>query len=306
METDVSSRRPDIYSRVTNEIVHAIELGVSKYEMPWHRPAGAGLPRNPVTRNAYRGVNTVSLWSTGRVNGYVSPYWASYLQWKTLGAQVKQGERGSPVVFYKSAEITDKNQNDDGDENERSRAVLRHSTVFNSEQVEGWSALTVHHITGESALYLVDTFINGLQSDIRYGSDSAYYIPSTDRICMPNRGDFVDTGSGSSVEGFYAVLLHEHVHWSGHPKRLKRDLSGRFGSNAYAMEELVAELGAAFLCATLGISSSPRPDHAAYIESWLRVLKQNKSAIFVAASAASVASQFLYALVVKNGEEVST
>lgn len=304
MEARNGDRRVDIYSRVTDDIVRAIELGASRYEMPWHQHASAGVPRNPVTGNVYRGINTVSLWSSGRVRGYASPYWASYQQWHTLGAQVRHGERGSLVVFYRSTTRTVDNENDGEVEPGRSRAVLRYSAVFNSEQVEGWSSPTVNPDTGEGTLYVVDAFIKALGSDIRYGGDSAYYSPLGDRIYMPHRGDFVDTNAGSAAGGFYAVLLHEHVHWSGHATRLKRDLSGRFGSNAYAMEELVADLGAAFLCATFGISSSPRPDHASYIASWLKVLKQQKSAIFVAANAASVASQFLEGLAIKNCEEI--
>ena len=120
---------------------------------------------------------------------------------------------------------------------------------------------------------------------------------------MPNQSVFRDTKSGSAVEGYYAVLFHEHVHWSGHPSRLNRDLSGRFGSSAYAIEELVAELGASFLCATLGINTYPRSDHAAYIASWLKVLKEHKTAIFAASSAASAASLYLESLVTESSIE---
>ena len=139
----------------------------------------------------------------------------------------------------------------------------------------------------------VKAFIAGLGSDIRYGSDSACYNRRLDRIFMPSIAEFHDTKFGNAEENFFMVLLHEHIHWYGHELRLNRDLSGRFGSEAYAMEELVAELGSAYLCASLGINTQPRPDHASYISSWLKVLKGDKKAIFAMSSLASEASRFL-------------
>ena len=303
MEDEDVCKKADIYTRVTDAIVRAIELGVSSCEMPWHKPAGAGLPRNPVTGNVYHGVNTVALWAEGRIHGYALPYWATYRQWLALGAHVRKGEHGSVVVFYKRHE-KDEVEDDETAKQDRPKFLLRHSTVFNGEQVEDWSNHAAEQRSDIGLLDQVETFVRALAADIHYGSDSAYYSPAFDRICMPNRGSFVDTTSRNAMEGFYAVLLHEHIHWSGNEKRLKRDLSGRFGSDAYAMEELVAELGAAFLCATLGISSQPRPDHAKYIATWLDVLRQNKRAIFTAASAASVASRFLDELFVQNNAGV--
>lgn len=303
MNSTQASNRSDIHARVTDEIVQAIETRVSVFEMPWHKRAHAGLPRNPATGNVYRGVNTLVLWVAGQRNGYASSYWASYRQWQSLGAQVRKEERGSVVVFYKREEKTTDNSSEDTDEPEKTRAVLRHSFVFNSDQVDGWSSQESPHEVDDCTLSAIDEFVDALPSDIRYGSDSAYYNLTLDRVFMPHRANFHDTKSGRAIDGFYAVLLHEHIHWSGHPSRLKRDLSGRFGSSAYAMEELIAELGAAFLCASLGISTYPRPDHAAYIASWLRVLKEQKTAIFVAASAASVASQFLESLSTKSSIE---
>lgn len=285
----------DVHAKITDEIVQAIEAGASEFEMPWHGCSRGGFPRNPATGNMYSGINTLTLWVAGQSNGFASSRWASYLQWKKLGAQVRKGEKGSLVVFYKRLDgEEDKPLNlENEDQPEKIRMVARYSQVFNSDQVDGWedntSRLEDNHVTLNS----VEAFIDGLGSDIHYGSNSAYYKPALDRIFMPNITKFRDTKFGCAEENFYMVLLHEHIHWTGHKSRLNRNLSERFGTEAYAMEELVAELGSAYLCASLGINTQPRPDHASYISSWLKALKGDKKAIFAMSSLASKASQFL-------------
>lgn len=291
METNCSFKKSDIYARVTDEIVRAIEAGVKDFEMPWHQRAGAGLPRNASTGNFYRGVNTVALWASGQVRGYGLPYWATFLQWEKLGAKIRRGEKASVVVFYKREESpTDDEDREDARE---PRRILRGSFVFNAEQVDGWSYPEAPYEDRTEKLQKVDRFIESLGADIHYGSDMAYYSRKFDRIHMPDRREFIDRATRTATEGFYSVLLHEHVHWTGHSQRLNRDLSGRFGDSAYAMEELVAELGAAFLCGELAISVHPRQDHAAYVANWLVVLRQQKTAIFTAASTATAACRFL-------------
>jgi len=291
MKTNGSCKKADIYARVTDEIVRAIEAGVKDYEMPWHQRAGAGLPRNASTGNFYRGVNTVALWASGQVRGYGLPYWATFLQWEKLGAKIRRGEKASVVVFYKREEspIDD----EDRESARGTQSILRGSFVFNAEQVDGWSYPGPTYEDQTENLQKVDSFIESLGADIRYGGEAAGYNMTLDRIRMPERRRFAGTDTTTATEAFYSVILHEHVHWSGHPMRLNRDLSGRFGTSAYAMEELVAELGAAFLCADLGISVYPRPDHAAYVASWLQVLRQQKTAIFTAASSSTAACRFL-------------
>ncbi|MBI2755071.1 MAG: DUF1738 domain-containing protein [Betaproteobacteria bacterium] len=291
METDGSFKKSDICARVTEEIIRAIEAGVKDYEMPWHRRAGAGLPKNASTGNFYRGVNTVALWATGQLRGYALPYWATFRQWKKLGARIRRREKASVVIFYKREESpTDDENREDARE---PRSILRGSFVFNAEQVDGWSYPESPYEDRTEKLKKVDSFIESLGADIHYGSDMAYYNKRFDRIHMPDRRDFIDKGTRTATEGFYSVLLHEHIHWTGHSKRLDRDLRGRFGDSSYAMEELVAELGAAFLCAELGISVHPRQDHAAYVTSWLVVLRQQKTAIVTAASTATSACRYL-------------
>ena len=280
-----------IYTRITDEIVRAIEAGVESHVMPWHGKADGGLPTNVVRKRCYQGVNVLMLWCVGMRRGYVSTVWGTYRQWQSLGAQVKKDERGTSVVFYTK---TEEPQAEDAT---KAKVLLKYSAVFNAEQVEGWTDETVpHNLVESDRLDLVDSFIETIGAEIRYGSDSAHYTPSLDRIFMPHRSQFVSTSAGSAIEGFYATLLHEHIHWTGHVTRQARDLGGRFGTEGYAMEELVAELGAAFLCATLGISTTPRPDHASYIASWLTVLKRETSAVFVAARLATRASTYLHEL----------
>lgn len=288
METDSSFSRLDVYARVTDEIIKAIEAGAGEYRMPWHH--GSHLPRNAGTKLPYRGVNLIALGSAARVRGFQSSYWATYRQWNKLGAQVRRGEKASVIVFFKREEA---DHNEEGADEERNRVVMRGSFVFNANQVDGWreeeepQGGTIEH------LEVVETFVGSLGATIRYGGSAAYYHKPLDQIHMPERQQFVGTSARTAAEAFYSVLLHELTHWSGHLKRLNRDLSGRFGTSAYAMEELVAELGAAFLCADLGISVHPRRDHAAYVASWLVVLRQQKSAIVSAAGTATTACRYL-------------
>ncbi len=291
METSSSLPRVDIYARVTSQIIEAIEAGVGEYQMPWHQ-GSAGFPRNAITRNPYRGVNTLALWSASRIRGYTSPYWATYRQWSTQGAQVRKGEKASEIVFFKRETEERKNENE-GTVTARERLVVRGSSVFNADQVDGWFKAEVLPENRTEHLVSVDAFVSGIGADIRYGGDVAGYNRSSDCIHMPERRRFIGTETSTVTEAFYSVLLHEHVHWSGHPKRLNRELSGRFGDCAYAMEELVAELGAAFLCADLGINLDPRLDHAAYVYVWLVVLRQQRTAIVTASGAAIRACRYL-------------
>lgn len=288
MDTSNSVSRFDVYARVTDEIIKAIEAGAGAYRMPWHH-AGS-LPRNAGTKLPYQGVNLIALGSAARVHSFQSPYWATYRQWNKLGAQVRRGEKASVIVFFKREEA---DQADDNDGEERNRVVMRGAFVFNANQIDGWSE--EEETQGETIehLHAVDEFIGSLGATIRYGGDAAYYHKPLDKIHIPDRRQFAGTNARTAAEAFYSVLLHELMHWSGHPKRLNRDLSGRFGTSAYAMEELIAEFGAAFLCADLGISVHPRRDHAAYVSSWLLVLRRQKTALATAAGTATIACNYL-------------
>ena len=286
------------YEEITQNIIRAIEDGSAKYEMPWHQ-VGNPIPRNALTSKSYRGINVLSLWASALSKGYTEGEWATYRQWEELGCQVKRGERSSPIVFWDSY-VEDTQDGEDT----VSRSFAKRYNVFNCAQVEGFcrSPLPERHISPQNPQ--VEAFFAQLGSDIRIGGNDAGYSKSGDFIRIPKLEQFGES------KGYYCVLAHEHVHWSGHESRLNRDLSGRFGDASYAMEELIAELGAAFLCPLIGVQSDPRTDHAGYVASWLNVLKKDNRAIFAAASAAQKAADYLVELAqadpVLHGSELET
>jgi antirestriction protein ArdC len=282
----------DVYRTITDQIVTAIEAGAGAFTMPWHRDVGNTMPTNSLTGNTYNGVNVIALWAAAELRGFTTGYWATYKQWSLLGGQVRKREKGSVVVFYKQTDIKVSNP-EAGEKENKSILCARSSYVFNAEQVEGWRVPEPAVRDAAQLLADAERFITATSADVRSGGDRAYYQPQTDHIQMPDRDRFTGTETISATESYYATLLHELTHWTGHTSRLDRDLSGRFGREGYAMEELVAELGAAFLCSDLGITNLPRPDHAAYIAHWLAVLKKDTRAIFTAASKANEAKTFL-------------
>lgn len=281
--------KQDVYTIVTQAIIDAIERDPGDPIMPWHRGGANAVPHNALTEQEYRGVNILNLWVVGQVAGFTSNVWGTYKQWQALGAQVRKGAKSTPVIFYKQVV----RRSDDGDEEETIR-ILKYSTAFNADQVDGWQPPTPD-ITAPplERLEVVDAIIADTGARIIERGTSAFYRPTTDTVHMPDPDRFLDTPGGTRTENFYAVLLHELTHWTGHSTRCARDLRNRFGSEAYAMEELVAELGAAFCCARLGISPSPREDHAQYLANWLKVLKSDKKAIFTAAAKAQAAVDYL-------------
>ncbi len=282
----------DVYERVTASIIAAIEAGAGTFEMPWHRSGNRAKPVNAHTKKPYRGVNIVALWASAEIHGYHSGTWATYKQWKELGAQVRKGEKASLVVFYKEIE-REATDGKTGETELQTYLMARASWVFSVEQVDGWEAPRPEVRDPVEIVEHAERFVSRVGADIRHGGDRAYYVPSADHIQVPHRDRFSGTSTSSATESYYATLLHELTHWTGHKTRLNRDMANRFGDQAYAMEELVAELGAAFLCADLGVTNAPRSDHAAYIASWLQVLKSDKKAIFTAASKASQAAEYL-------------
>ncbi|MEF8699267.1 MAG: zincin-like metallopeptidase domain-containing protein [Candidatus Accumulibacter sp. UW20] len=288
------AKSSDVYQRVTAEIIKAIEDGVEgAYRMPWHRHTAEGFPKNVISRRPYHGLNTLALWSTTQMRGYHSSFWATYRQWTTLHAQVRKGEKATAILFYKEDDRTREAEQEE--EQGKRRVIARSSFVFNAAQVDGydWQGTVLVPEDRTVRLDRAEHFVSGIGAQVVYGGERAFYRPSTDHIQMPERASFIGTTTSSATESFYAVLLHEHVHWSGHSSRLDRNLSGRFGQSAYAMEELIAELGAAFLCAELGVANEPREDHALYVKSWLPVLKEKKLALVSAASAATKACRYL-------------
>jgi antirestriction protein ArdC len=288
-----------VYEAVTKKIVAAIEEGAGTYRTPWSVPdAPLALPTNASTLAEYRGVNVLALWAERLGRGFGSPFWATYKQWSGLGAQVRKGERGSLIIFYKRAEIAPTEPGDDQASTDL-RFFARASWVFNAAQVDGYAAPEQDDRGEVERVREVEAFIEALKAEVRHGFSMARYHRKLDLIEMPSPDAFTGSPTSSPTESYYATLLHELIHWSGAAHRLNRDFGRRFGDEAYAMEELVAELGAAFMCAGFGIASEPRPDHAAYVASWLKVLGQDNRAIFTAASKAQEAFDHLAYLATK-------
>jgi antirestriction protein ArdC len=291
----VNSTRTDIYSQVTNRIVEELERGVRPWFKPWNAEHAAGRITRPLRHNGtpYQGINILMLWASAELAGFHCPYWLTFQQAKQLGGFVKKGEHGSPVVY---ASTFNKNETtDEGAEVEAEIPFLKQYTVFNACQIEGlpehFYALAEPPKEKMERIAQAEAFFANTRAEIRTGGNKAFYALAADYVQMPPFECFRDAESQA------ATLAHELTHWTRHPSRLDRDLGRkRFGDAGYAMEELVAELGSAFLCADLAITPGIRQDHASYLANWLQVLKDDKRAIFTAASHASKAVEFLHGL----------
>ncbi|GAD60669.1 MULTISPECIES: ArdC family protein [Brevundimonas] len=279
--------RPDVHARITETIIAQLEAGVR----PWTQPWTGG---KPVTRplrhdgTPYSGVNILLLWSQALSRGYGSPTWMTFRQALSLGAHVRRGETGATVVY--ANQIVRTEADEDGEDSERRIPFLKAYTVFNVEQIEGlpdrYRPSSPEPVNPDARQAEAEQFFARLGADIRHGGSAAFYVPASDHVQMPPFASFRDAGA------YYATLGHECVHWTGHGSRLARDFSR--ATQAYAREELVAELGAAFLCADLGLELEPREDHAAYLGHWLEVLKADKRFLVSAAAHAQRAVAWLH------------
>ena len=287
--------RTDIYAKVTARIVGELEKGVRPWMKPWNAEHAAGRISRPLRCNgqAYRGINVLVLWIEATAKGFTAPIWLTFKQAKELNGFVKKGEHGSPVVYASS--FTKNEQDDSGAETEQEIHFLKAYTVFNVEQVEGLPA----HLYAKAEppkndmerIAQAEAFVENTKATVRTGGNRAYYSEHLDYIQMPPFECFRDAESHAST------MLHELVHFTKHRTRLDRSFDQkRWGDDGYAMEELVAELGAAFLCADLAITPEVREDHADYIGHWLKVLKGDKKAVFTAAAHAQKAVDFLHGL----------
>jgi antirestriction protein ArdC len=292
----MSKERFDIHQHITDKIVSVIERGIGDFRLPWHRAAGGIMrPVNVASKKQYRGINVVALWAYAEESGYSSGVWGTYRQWAESGAQVRKGEKAAFVVFYKELQFAAESETDDADT--ITRLFARATPVFSAEQVDGDQPLAIDAppATVITPIEQAEAFVSATGASISHGGGRAFYRPATDSIQLPPREAFIGSPTSTPAEAYYSTLLHELTHWTGAETRCNRQLGKRFGDQAYAIEELVAELGAAFLCADLGITDEPRADHAQYLASWLSVLKADKKTIFTAASKASEAAAFLAA-----------
>lgn len=306
MTTNTAIARPDVYSRITDKIIADLELGVRPWLKPWSADHAAGKITRPLRHNGipYKGINVIMLWSAAVTKGYACPLWLTFKQALELGGNVRKGETGEPVVYANS--ITRTETDAKGEEVERKIPFLKGYTVFNAEQCEG---LPAHYtakaeppaLTPMQRIEAADHFFAATRADIRYGGTRAFYAQGPNYVQMPPFETFRD------AESYAATLAHELTHWTKHDKRLARDMGRvKWGDEGYAREELVAELGSAFLCADLGITPEVRADHAAYIASWLEALKGDKRFIFSAASHAQRAADYLHSLQPSQAQEIES
>lgn len=276
------------------QLVELMEQGAGKWRMPWHTTGETWRPSNPVTDRPFTGGNRVNLAIKAMSGGHAS-FWATYKQWQEIGGQVRKGERSTPILRPCFRKV----ETDSGDVEERlvSWATM---PVFASDQVDGWAPTVLDALTDDQRHDVAESFVAALQSaglDLVHGGDRAFYASVADRVTVPAFEQFV------SAAGYYSTVLHECTHWTGHESRLNRQVKlARFGDDAYAAEELVAELGSAFLCADLGISSEGRSEHAAYLASWVRVLKADPKHLWTVASKAEAACNLLAKLADVTGD----
>jgi antirestriction protein ArdC len=288
--------KSDVYTKVTDRIIADLEKGVRPWMKPWNSGNAQARIILPLRHNgvSYRGINILMLWGAAIERGYNCPTWMSYRQAQELGAQVRKGEKGSLVVYANT--LTRTETNGEGEEEERAIPYMKGYTVFNVEQIDGLPAryaTAPEPVTTPIAQRIeqAERFFAATGAVIRHGGNLALYAAHSDHIQMPPFEAFID------AESHAATLAHELTHWTKHPSRLNRDLGRKhWGDEGYAREELVAEMGAAFLCAGLAITPEIREDHGAYIAHWLKVLKNDKRAIFNAAAHAQKAADFLHRL----------
>lgn len=288
----------DVARHVADQLIDTLKTAQAageSWEKPWVGGAGLALPMNATTGNEYRGINIWSLIGSAQNACYSSNQWASYKQWESIGGQVREGERGTLIIYYRIIE------KDDGEK----IPFIRHSYVFNACQVEG-AEIELPNIERPALAERIETaeqFFRNTGADIRHSdAPQAYYrrrasgVVDSDFVHMPNIDLFTDTTHSTATENYYSTLAHEVTHWTGDKRRLDRAKGLRFGDAKYAFEELVAEFGAAFLCAHLGISATPRIDHAQYINCWIQVLTDHPKAIVTACSRASDALDYVRGL----------
>jgi antirestriction protein ArdC len=286
----------DLYQEVTDRIVASLEAGVAPWLKPWSGDPEP-LPINVTTRRAYRGINVLLLQLESFARGYSRNRWLTFRQATELGGHVRKGEHGTQVVFFKMHEVPSDSAAED-EAATRRVPMLRAYTVFNTAQVDGLPANLTQPAAPPSwgPHDEAEKFLEASGATIQHGGHRAHYQPSSDLIQLPEPGLFEGQGA------YYATALHELAHWTGHASRCNRQLGKRFGEAAYAMEELIAEIGSAFLCAHCRIDGSLQ--HASYVASWLKVLKSDKRAVVTAAGQAQRASDYLLALAERSKEFV--
>ena len=289
--------KKDLYQDFTDQVIKQMEDN----NMNWSKPFTTTIlngHHNVISKKPYQGMNCFSIGLSVHKNGFKSNEWATFNQWKNLGAKIKKGSKGTEILYWNIKEYEDKTNKDE----KVKIPFLKYFVVFNADQVDGYETkekglkdFNLKEIDNWKTHFKTDTFVENTKADINT-SNKAFYSPNGDFIGMPPKEDFKGDKENTKEQYYYSTLLHELTHWSGHSSRCNRDLKNRFGSKAYAMEELVAEIGSAFLCSHLGVTKAPTPNHGRYLNNWLEVLKEDKKAIFKAFSLSKVSSEYLLEL----------
>lgn len=281
----------DIYKEVTDTILQQIKEGVVPWRKPWagDHAAPLSLPVNGVTGKYYQGVNIPMLWVSTEKNQFPTHQWATFQQWKQKDRFVRKGEKGTMIIYYDTIER---------EENGETRKIpfIKQSVVFNTSQLNDYAPQveSAEPVGLPERIDIAEKFIENTKAAIQYdGGTRNYYRHNTDSIHIVADALWIGSPTQSPTEAKYSTIFHELGHWTGHQSRLNRDMGKRFGDQKYAMEELVAELTAAFTCADLAITDGPRRDHADYLANWLEVMENDPRAIFTASSEASKAHAFL-------------
>ncbi len=286
----------DLYSRITSDIVRHLENGVRSWHQPWKPKHASGGISRPLRHNSQpcHGINVLILWLSAFERQFTSPLWVTFQQSKEMGAHIRKGEKATTTVYANAVEKTEIDEST-GEEVSQRIPFLRSYSVFNAEQIEGlpewYYAKVVNPQPLEKRIETAEAFFAKTKAEIQHGGSRACYSPTPDIIRMPRFESF------ESPESYYSTLAHESIDWTKPEPRLNRSFNAkRFGDDGYAMEELVAEIGAAFLCSDLGITPEVMPEHASYLNDRLSVLKADSKAIFTAAAYAEKAAGYLHAL----------
>lgn len=292
--------RVDLYQKVTDTIVQHLEAGTTPWQKPWTggEVTPFRMPKNNTTNKHYNGINVLLLWCSSFAQDFSSNEWASFRQWNEQKESVRKGEKGTMVVYYDKME-----KEVDGEI--KKIPFMKSYVVFNRCQLNSFQPdadIVLPSKPLATRLEHVENYVVNTKAIIKHKGKQACFVPSKDEIHLPKREAFKDTQHSTATENYYSTLLHELVHWSGHPNRLDRSFGKRFGDYTYAAEELVAELGAAFLCSELEITREPSKDHANYIANWLTALKNNKYLVTAAANTASKAVDYLRHLQPQPGQ----
>ena len=281
--------KKDRYQMITDIVIEQMENLGSDWMKSWSTNAMSG-HHNVISKKAYQGTNTFLTAISSFKNGFKSNQWGTYKQWQSKGYSVKKGSKGTDIIFFDKIKIEDAETKE-----ERFIPILKGFSIFNADQIQDYWSGSAIPVKPTFKHEQTEQLVTNSQAIIKHGGNRAFYTSDADFIQMPHKTDFKDVDGANAMQNYYSTLLHELTHWTGHTSRLDRKLANKFGSNAYAFEELVAEVGSVFLTAMLGIEKKPQPNHAKYLNGWLEVLKQDKRAMVKAFGLAQKASDYILA-----------